>query len=362
MPKQRTGDLKATSQLQIERIGRTNIADVSAGLCDLDWNVRARQVPPDFWPWLYFRNPAGDAVAIVAFDGQRPVGRFERIPVRVAVDSQTQTADLLQGLTLAPEFRQWTHLRRLLAAAIRAESVEKPVFSFGFSTSAAARLHASIGQPVLGRVPVFAVVLNGTAMLRGRKFPSPVSAIAGPLSGALFRWRTRPHEGHIEVSETNEFTGGIEELRPLPVPPTAVFVLKDPAYLNWRYVERPGACYHRLIAWKGRQPAGFLVWRANEINRDGYILELAARNDDPATFDALLHAAREQMQSAGLGLVTASFPRAGAAAHALLRAGFGSWATLWKNMSLVVVPRQQGRQTELSLTAWNYSLGDWLYH
>jgi hypothetical protein len=174
------GDLKATSQLQIERIARTNIADISAGLCALDWSVRARRVPPDFWPWLYFRNPAGDAVAIAAFDGHRPVGRFERIPVRVAVDGQTQTADLMQGLTLAPEFRQWTHLRRLLAAALRAESAEKPVFSFGFTTSAAARLNASLGHPVLGRVPVFAAVVDGTAMWRGRKFPSPVSAIAGP--------------------------------------------------------------------------------------------------------------------------------------------------------------------------------------
>ncbi|MGA2436669.1 MAG: GNAT family N-acetyltransferase, partial [Bryobacteraceae bacterium] len=262
MTKRRMGDLKATSQLQIERIGRANIADVSAGLCALDWSVRARRVPPDFWPWLYFRNPAGDAVAIAAFDGHRPVGRFERIPVRVAIDGQTQTADLMQGLTLAPEFRQWTHLRRLLAAALRAESAVKPVFSFGFTTSAAARLNASLGHPVLGRVPVFAAVLDGAAMLRGRKFPSPVSAIAGPLSGALFGWRTRPHGGRIEVSETSEFTGNLDELRPSPATPTAIYIRKDSVYLNWRYVERPGACYRRLIALQDGQPAGFLVWRA----------------------------------------------------------------------------------------------------
>lgn len=362
MPQYETSNLTTTSQLQIERIDRARTVEVAEGLCDLDWKVRARQVSPDFWQWLYFRNPAGEAVAIIAVDEGRPVGRFERIPVRVVADGRIQTADLLLGLTLAPEFRQWNHLRRLLVATLRAEPVEKPVFSFGFATAAASRLRKSLGQPVLGRVPVFAAVLDGVAMWRGRKFPPAVSAVAGPLSGALMRWKARPSGGQIEVHESSGFSGDLDELSPFLATSTAIGIRKDPVYLNWRYVERPGACYHRLMAWENQRPAGMLVWRAEETTRDGYILELAARNDDPITFDALLGTAREQMQSAKLGLVTASFPRAGAAAQALLRAGFVSWVTRWKNMSLIVTPREQGRRTELSLTAWNYSLGDWLYH
>lgn len=333
-----------------------------AGLCDLDWEVRARRLPPEFWPWLYFRNPAGDAVAIIAFHGGRPVGRFERIPVRVTVDGKIETADLLEGLTLAPEFRQWSHLRRMLAMAFRDEPVEKPLFSFGFATAAATRLHSSLGQPVLGRVAVFSAALDGAAMWRGRGVPAWISALAGPLSGALIRWRAQPPGGQIEVRETGDFTADLDELTSALTGPTAIGLRKDPAYLNWRYVQRPGASYRRLIAWQDQQPTGMLVWRPEEVSGDGYILELAARNGDPATLDALLDTARERMRSARVGLVTASFPRAAAAAQALLRAGFVSWATRWKNMSLIVTPREHGRRRELSMTDWNYSLGDWLYH
>ena len=348
-------------EVHVEQVTRATIGRLAVGLCDLDRQVRARNVPPDFWQWLYFSNPAGDAVAVVAAHDSRPVGRFECVPVRLVAGGEISTAYHLQGLTLARDFRQWAHLNSLLSAALDAQHSIDPIFSFGFTTSAATRLHASLGLPVLGRVSMFAAAIDGGVLLGGRGFPSPLGALAGPFAGVLMRWRTGLSHAAVEVRETADFTSAFDDLA-TPSGPDSIGLRKDAGYLNWRYVQRPGACYRRLTAWKNGEPAGLLVWRAEDVHRDGYILELAVRDDDPDTMDGLLHASRKQMQSAGVGLVTASFPRSSAAARALVRVGFVGWYSLWKKMSLAVVPGRKGRFAGMSLAQWRYSLGDWLYH
>jgi hypothetical protein len=355
-------------RLKMERLDQARLEQVAEGLCELDWRVRERRVPPKFWQWLYFGNPAGDAVAMIAYHEGRPVGRFERIPLRMIVDGESVGAELLQGLTLDREFRQWTHYRRLVGGTLREERAEKPAFSFAFATAMFAGQHHSMGEPVLGRVPVFAAVLDGKAMLRHRRALPLVSAAAGALAQALFRWRPRPAAAmNIEIREIAEFpeeTGSFQHAPALRGPALRgkVALRKDRAYLNWRYTQCPGVDYRRLAAWRGGQLCGFLVWRSDEIGGNGWILELSALDDDPGTLSALLGAARGEMQLAGAGLVMASFPEGGAAARALRRAGFAGLATRWKNLSLIIVPGPLDCPAVSDRTAWTHSMGDWLYH
>jgi len=357
----RASEPNTVARLEIERLARSRVAEVAPGLSALDWRVRARRVPPDFWQWLYFGNPAGDAVAVIAYHEGRPVGRFERIPMRMIVDGESVGAELLQGLTLDLEFRQWTHYRRLIGATMRAEGAGDPAFSFGFATSMLAKQHHSLGQPVLGRIPVFAAVLDGQAMLRGREFPPFVSAVGGPLAQALFRWRPGPAPANLEIREADEFP---EAVGGLQCPPSGgkVALQKDRTYLNWRYIQCPTEDYGRLTAWRDGQLRGFVVWRTDEKRGDGWILELSARDGDDATLIALLDAVRERMVLAGTGLVMASFPARGAAARTLRRTGFTDWATRWKNLSLIVVRGASSCQTIIDRAAWYHSMGDWLYH
>ena len=349
-------------RLTVERLDRPRLEHVAEGLCELDWRVRKRRVPPEFWQWLYFENPAGDAVAMIAYHEGRPVGRFERIPIRMVVDGESVGAELLQGLTLDREFRQWTHYRRLVGGALCEEHGERPAFSFGFATSIFARQHHSLGEPALGRVPVLAAVLDGKAMLRGRGVPPLVSAAAGPLAQALFRWRPRPAPTNIEIREISEFPEESGSFQHPPALRGKVALQKDRTYLNWRYAQCPRAGYRRLAAWRGGQLCGFLVWRSDQIGGNGWILELSARNDDGDTLSALLGAARAEMQLARTGLAMASFPEGGAAARVLRRAGFAGLATRWKNLSLIVVPGPSNYPAVSDRAAWTHSMGDWLYH
>lgn len=358
-----TVTVETAAEFRVELVTRENVRELAAGLSEMDLRVRGRKLGSDFWPWLYFGNPAGAGTTVVALSGARVVGKLGRVPVRVTADGETLLAELVEGLTLLPEFRKWDHFRALIEASVLAEPGRQPDFSFGFATPYATKLHASTGQPVLGRVPMFAGVLNGTRMLAARGFARPVALAAGCAARAIFGLkRTRAAGTGVQLSEIATFGEEHDALWRSLEPTDGVAIAKDAAYLNWRYVDCPAASYHRLAARAGGGLAGYIVWRDSGPNDDGYVLELAAKGDSRPVLSALLLDALESMAQNDAGLVMASFPASSACLEVLRSAGFGAWATRLKNMSLIVTPRPGGDRPEQAASAWRYTLGDWIYH
>jgi|GEM_PF-1417181 len=358
-----TVSVETAAGFQVELVTKENVCSLAAGLSEMDLLVRGRRLDADFWPWLYFRNPAGAGKTVAAMSGSRVVGKLGRVPLRVSVGGEVLTAELTEGLTLFREFRNWTCFRRLIEASVLIDPANDPPFAFGFSTPQMAKMHASLGQPTLGRVSMFAGVLNGTRMLAERGFPRPAAMAASIVARAVFGLKRKPAASPgIELSEVAGFGKEYDELWRALEPLDGVAVVKDAAYLNWRYVDCPAASYGRLAAHTGGKLAGYIVWRSNGPKGDGYVLELAARDDSEPVLRALLRAALESMARNNVGLVIASFPPGAVCVRALRCAGFGSWAARIKNMSLTVTPGRDGYRPEQPATAWRYTLGDWIYH
>ena len=352
---------ETAAEFRVERFTSQNAAEFAPGLSEMDLRARGRRLGAGFWPWLYFANPAGAGTAVVALAGARVVGKLGRVPVRVTADRERLTAELREGFTLLPEWRSWANFRALAAAA--AESEPPAAFAFGFATPYISKLHALMGHPVLGRVPVFAGVLNGTRMLAARGFARPAALVAGGAARAVFGLK-RAHRAAagIELAEIASFGDEYDALWRSIEPDHGVAVVKDAAYLNWRYVQCPAASYHRVAARRGGELAGYIVWRDRGPNDDAYVLELAARADSRPVLSALLLAALEDMARNDTGLVMASFPASAASVATLRSAGFGAWATRLKDMSLIVTPREGESRPERVAGAWQYTLGDWIYH
>ncbi len=104
---------ETATEFRVERITRENVREFAAGLSEMDLRVRGRKLGADFWPWLYFGNPAGAGTAVVALEGRRVVGKLGRVPVWMTADGERLTAELGEGLTLLPESRTWAHFRAL---------------------------------------------------------------------------------------------------------------------------------------------------------------------------------------------------------------------------------------------------------
>ncbi len=347
----------------MERITSENVGEFAVGLSEMDLCVRGRRLGADFWPWLYFGNPAGTGTAVVALAGGRVVGKLGRVPVRVTAGGERLTAELREGFTLLPEWRTWANFRALGAAAGLAKPEQTAAFAFGFATPYISKLHASMGWPVLGRVPIFAGVLNGTRMLAARGFAGPAAVAAGGAARAVFGLKRRHRAAAgVDLVEIASFGEEYDALWRSIEPNDGVAVVKDAAYLNWRYVQCPAASYHRVAAWCGGELAGYIVWRDRGPNDDGYVLELAGKGDSRPVLSALLLAALEDMAPNDTGLVMASFPASAACVAVLRSAGFGAWATRLKNMRLIVAPRPGESRPERVAGAWQYTLGDWIYH
>lgn len=351
------------AEFRVERVTRENVGVFSTGLSEMDLRARGRRLGADFWPWLYFGNPAGAGTAVVALSGTRVVGKLGRVPMRVTANGERLTADLVEGLTLLPDCRTWAHFRALAEASVVAEADREADFSFAFATPYATKLHAAMEYPVLGRVSMFAGALSGPRMLAARGMARPAAMAAGWAARVVMglKWSS-PAAPEVELIEIASFGQEYDALCRALEPSGCVAIIKDAAYLNWRYVQCPAASYHRVEARLGGALAGYVVWRDHGPNDDGYILELAARGDSRPVLSALLRAALESMARNDTGLVMASFPASAACAEVLRSAGFGAWATRLKNMSLIVTPRSGESRPERVAGAWRYTLGDWMYH
>lgn len=200
-------------------------------------------------------------------------------------------------------------------------------------------------------------------MLVARGFSGPAAVAAGGVAQAVLGLKRRHRAAAgVDLVEIASFGDEFDALWRSIEPNPGVAVVKDAAYLNWRYVQCPAASYHRIAARCGGELAGYIVWRDRGPNDDGYVLELAARSDSRPVLSALLLAALEDMARNDTGLVTASFPASAPCVTALRSAGFGAWATRLKNMRLIVTPREGESQPERVAGTWQYTLGDWIYH
>jgi hypothetical protein len=149
----------------------------------------------------------------------------------------------------------------------------------------------------------------------------------------------------------------VKESRPLAV-------VKDSAFLNWRYLRCPERRHECWAIYENDHLQGWVVFRTRHKYREGCLLDLIARNNDPKLIKAMVYWTLERLKADHVGLVRASFPSASPEGKVLQQIGFHSWTTSIARIELVVtIPRhkQLAGKFALKLEACHFTLGDWLY-
>jgi ribosomal protein S18 acetylase RimI-like enzyme len=106
----------------------------------------------------------------------------------------------------------------------------------------------------------------------------------------------------VEVQELASFPPEVERAFETAAAGRAALLVKDAAYLNWRYVRRPGARFERLLARRAGEAVGFAVLAG------GVLHEWSARPDDEEVVRALLAACVTRARRAGARELAAVFP------------------------------------------------------
>jgi hypothetical protein len=248
--------------------------------------VFGRAISEERYRWKLRQPPTPVENVWLAVDGDAPIFHYAGIPTRYRLPGGEALAMVSVDTMTAPEFQR----RGLLSAVGRAV----------YDTWRAAGVAFVIGLPnerwgsragALGWEPLFdlqwlARPLRPEAIL-ARRLRLPALARLAPLGAAwnaLWRLRLR-RDPAVRVRLVERAGPEFDQLWERCGADAAASVVRDSAWVNWRYLDAPAFGYRVLLAERDGRPAGYAAYRveAHAAGVAGFIAELfAAQADRPA--------------------------------------------------------------------------------
>jgi GNAT superfamily N-acetyltransferase len=251
-------------------------------LLELMKKVSAEGEPTDaYLEWQTQRGPAGPAIGLVARDNttERLIAAAAIVPVGMKLSGKPVTAGLALHPLIDPEFEgrgiPLDLLRRLDALA----ADEKIAFSYAFPDDASFPVMANQGGfKEVASLSLLVRPLN-TERLAMKTTGSRV--LARTASIARMVWRTPPSVRQKEVpglaiDDVTDFDEPFALFWPRVQHRTPLIVVRDSAYLNWRYTNVPGREYAAFAARSEGKVRALSVLRATQLGRfsAGLIVDL----------------------------------------------------------------------------------------
>ncbi len=223
--------------------------------------------------WLCHGTPAGPAIAAVAREVETAqlIGEAATIPVRVTLSGKPRTAGLCLAPQTDPAYQDRDIAASLLRDACAFSGEEGVAFSYSFPDALShwAFVHRAEFKDI-GAVPLLIRPLN-VERLALRTTQSPVEGKATSFARRV--WGTsqtappREAPSGLEIAEVASFDDSFGAFWYKIRHRFPVMVVRDPAYLNWRFVDVPTREYTIFAARSEGQIRGFTVLRVAPLGR-----------------------------------------------------------------------------------------------
>jgi GNAT superfamily N-acetyltransferase len=220
------------------------------------------------WDWKYDANPMnrdGAPFVLLARDAGRLVGMIGALPLRVWLAGSVRLVDGSGDFAVHPEYRRRGISRRILARYY-AESRLGLAWVNTLSERSASALTAARGIPL-------------------RELVRPLN-LGHHVSPRVARWvdrlsPAREARTRLRIEPIVAFDAGADALWESARARERNQLVRDAAYLNWRFGTCPGAQYLMLAARDARRLAGYLVARVAERRgvRVAYLVDFLAEAD-----------------------------------------------------------------------------------
>lgn len=282
------------------------------------------------WDWKLTPNPERKPYVLLLKDRGRVVGLEGAMQLRLSVNGRNVPAAVGCDLVVHPEYRG----RGLSAGMMREYRRDHPV-GVGWANSAsmgASRRLENAGSRDMRIRPLVRPLAVGPVLTRVAHEPG--AGWLRPLARS-YRWlgggapqraarRVRSPDG-VRISRVTRFDERFDALWARVRKRHAVLVVRDCAYLNWRFCERPDASYTILVAEREEELLGYVVARAAERSgiRWGYLVDAVCPGSGPP-LRALYREAIEHMRRDGAAAVSCVASE-GSHRRLLARLGFALW-------------------------------------
>jgi len=292
-----------------------------------------------YWDWKYHQSPAGSALSCVVEREGKIVAHFGGLPVRFAINGEdrvgVQDVDdvvdtnnrTFQGVYRVNKCRRDLH---------REAGVD---FMYGFAIEVTSKVsQTQYGYGRVADIPRLIKVLDYRPFLARRgatRLFSPVARIANALHEFRHPVRAEVPEG-MTLERIDRFDERFDRFWGQVKGDYPIMVVRDAAYLNWRYLDIPHVsttCY-ALVKSARREVLGFVVLSENHENVPrGRILDIITpRGEDGRLAAPLIARAVEHFRSRQVALVACwMFPHCHLS-RPLTSAGFRPRLGQWRNV------------------------------
>lgn len=209
------------------------------------WNKRNLEN----WRWKHKgNNPAGDAIIYVMEHEAMIIAHFAVVPYRIRAFGRDVLASHSIGSMVLPEY-QGKGLIKFVADKLFKEAQEKNIaFSYGFPNNLAYDLHKRFfGYDDISQIYTLE-----------KKTTPLVSKKDNTVSG---KFRFAP---------ITRFNNSSDQLWDASKDTYPISVIRDKAFLNWRYMERPDQKYYGFGAYEGDELTGYAILK---LYQDAEILK-----------------------------------------------------------------------------------------
>lgn len=299
------------------------------GLIALHRQVFGSEADPEWWRWRYLNSPAGRAIMMLAESNGRIVGQYALAPVRMKMGNDECLACLSLDTMVHPDFRGAGMFTRLAEAAYAAAVARGIRLVYGFPNANSHHGFVSkLGWKDLHTgIPLWVRPLNSKAVI-GKRFGGNrvIAALGGCAVGAAMALLCRPRKatGTCCVREVRTFDERFDALWKDVSGKSSIALIRDRAYLDWRYAHRPNVRYTILAAEREDRLLGYAVLRLMPKFglHIGFIMELVVSPRERAVSRDLLRAAFDRFGAEGADIVGCLMPPGQGDARLLKEMGF----------------------------------------
>jgi N-acetylglutamate synthase-like GNAT family acetyltransferase len=232
--------------------------------------------------WQCQRSPAGAAIGSLARETEtgRLIGQVVTIPMRVRLSGKVRIASLCLNAAIDSAYQPSGVLPGLLNDLSALSAEERIAFTYGSPSQASHwPIMEKAGFKNIGAVPLLLRPLNPESLATKTAHGHPPAKAA---SIARRVWRTAAETARLEalpgldIAEVDYFDGSFEGFWEKVQHRFSVMIVRDPTYLNWRFVDVPQREYTAFVARSEGEIRGITVLRAAPLGHfsAGLIAEL----------------------------------------------------------------------------------------
>jgi GNAT superfamily N-acetyltransferase len=240
-----------------------------------------------WWQRTYENNPAGPGRIWLAEHGDKIVGQYAIVPMRVKIGSETVLCSQSVDTMTHPDYRR-QKIFETLAKEVYDEAERDGIhIVYGFP----ARISYPGFVKKLSWFDVAAMQLmfkplnwrNAIKLKFKNKFLQTVLAIGAGLvlNKVFFRTQKPPSLEGLAINQVTSFDDRINDLWAKISSQYHIMIVRDKDYLNWRY-SAPGANYSIFVAEKAGEICGYLVLehKLQSGTKVSYIFDLVAQSEE----------------------------------------------------------------------------------